>query len=99
MKKIAALDKTYIGLILGMITPLILFCIYILFRHGDVEILRYLGLLHKYGLLFRVISLCVLVDLPLFFIFIQFQFWRGARGVVMSCFFYAFAVAGYSIIF
>jgi hypothetical protein len=99
MKKIAAIDKTYIGLILGMIAPLILFCLYFLFRHEDVEFLKYLGLLHKYELLFKVISLCVLIDLPLFFVFIQFQFWRGARGVVMSCFFYAFAVAAYSIIF
>jgi len=99
MKKTPALDKTYIGLTLGMIVPLIVFVIYFLFRHGEVEFLKYLGFLHKYGLLFRVISLCVLVDLPLFYFFIQFKYWRGARGVVMSCFFYAFAVAGYTIIF
>lgn len=99
MKKLPALDKTYIGLILGMIVPLIVFFIYFLSRHGDVEFSRYLGMLHKYGLLFRVLSLCVLVDLPVFFIFIQFKFWRGARGVVMSVFFYAFAVAAYTIIF
>jgi len=99
MKKTAFLDKTYIGLILGMIVPLIVFFFYFLFRHGDVEFFRYLGLLHKYGVLFRVISLCVLVDLPIFYFFIQFKYWRGARGVVMSCFFYAFMVAGYSIIF
>jgi hypothetical protein len=99
MKKTPALDKTYIGLTLGMIVPLIVFIIYFLFRHGNVELLNYLELLHKYGIIFKVISLCVLVDLPLFYFFIQFKYWRGARGVVMSCFFYAFAVAGYSIIF
>jgi hypothetical protein len=99
MKKTPAIDKTYIGLTLGMIVPLIVFFLYFLFRHGEVEFLTYLGFLHKYGLLFRVISLCVLVDLPLFYFFIQFKYWRGARGVVMSCFFYAFAVAGYTIIF
>jgi hypothetical protein len=98
MKKTAVFDKIYIGLILGMIVPLIVFFLYFLFRHGDVEFLKYLGFLHRYGLLFKVISLCVLVDLPLFYIFIQFKYWRGARGVVMSCFIYAITVAVYTII-
>jgi hypothetical protein len=99
MKKTNVFDKIYIGLALGMIVPLIVFFFYFLFRHGNVEFFRYLGLLHRYGLLFKVISLCVLVDLPVFYIFIQFKYWRSARGVVMSCFLYAFLVAGYTFIF
>jgi hypothetical protein len=98
MKKTLVLDRLYIGLILGMIVPLFVFSLYFLFRHGDVEFFKYLGMLHKYGILFRVISLCVLVDLPVFYIFIQFKFWRGARGVVMSCFVYALVIAGYTIL-
>ena len=98
-KKTAILDKIYIGLTLGVILPLIVFVLYFLFRHVDTDLFSYLGILHKYGLLFRVISLCVLVDLPLFYIFIQFKYWRGARGVIMACFLYAFLVGGYAIIF
>jgi hypothetical protein len=99
MKKEPAIDRIYIGLILGLITPIIIFFFYFLFRHGDVEFLRYLGLLHRYGLLFKIFSLCVLFDLPVFFVFIQFKFWRGARGVVMSCFIYALTVGVYTIMY
>jgi hypothetical protein len=92
------LDKIVIGIIIGMIVPLIAFFLYFLIRHDNVEFSRYLGMLHKYGLLFRVLSLCVLFDLPVFYGFIHFKYWRGARGMVVSCFFYGFAVAIYSLI-
>jgi hypothetical protein len=99
MKKTRTFDRIYIGLILGTFIPLFVFFLYILFRHGNVQILSYLEILHKFGLLFKVISMCVLVDLPVFYIFIQLKYWRSARGIVMSCFFYAFAVAGYYFMF
>jgi hypothetical protein len=99
MKKTPTFDRIYIGFVLGLIVPLFVFFIYYLIRHGDASFLDYLGMLHKFKLLFKVISLCVLVDLPVFFAFIQLKYWRSSRGVVMSCFLYAFIVAGYTIIF
>ena len=90
-------DKIYIGLLSGIVLPLVVFYIYFALRHGDVDFSFYITMLHRYGLLFKVMSLCVLADLPLFYIFIQLKFWRSARGVVMACFLFAFIVAGYKI--
>jgi len=53
--------------------------------------------MHEYRLLFKVMSLCVLTDLPLFYLFLQVKWMRAARGVVMACFAFAFMVLGYRI--
>ena len=99
MKKSITLDKTWIGLIIGLIVPLIAFFIFFLFQHGDDPFFKYLKMLHQLRLIFKVLSLCVLVDLPFFYGFIQLKYWRGSRGVLMACFLYGFAVMAYTIIF
>jgi hypothetical protein len=92
-------NKLYIGLILGIVVPMILFVAYFFYRHhdSDLTLFNYIAAIHKYGLLFKVMSLCVLADLPLFYIFIRIKYWNTARGVVMACFIFALAVAGYKL--
>jgi len=98
MNKTSRFDRLYIGLIAGLLLPLIVFYIYFKVRHqNEIEFGYYLSMLHKYGLFFKVISLCVLADLPLFFAFIQFKFWRTSRGILMACFIFALFVAGYKL--
>jgi hypothetical protein len=98
MNKTSFFDKIYIGLIAGILLPLIVFYLYFKIRHyNDVEFSFYLSMLHKYGLLFKIMSLCVLADLPLFYAFIQFKFWQTSKGIVMACFIYALTVAGYRL--
>jgi len=98
MNKTPWFDRLYIGLLSGLVLPMIAFYLYFIIRHGNnVEFDYYLSMLHKYGLLFKVMSLCVLVDLPLFYAFIQFKHWRTSRGIVMACFIYALSVAGYKL--
>jgi hypothetical protein len=98
MNKTSPFDRLYIGLLAGLLFPMIVFYLYFKIRHwNDVEFSYYLSMIHKYGLLFKVMSLCVLSDLPLFYAFIQFKFWRTSRGIVMACFIYALFVAGYRL--
>jgi len=97
-KKIPFYDNTYVGLITGLIFPIIVFCIYYLVKFSDVEFGKYLNSLHQYRLLFKIMSLCVLADLPVFYLFIQFKLYRSSRGMVMACFLYAFAVMIYRFI-
>jgi hypothetical protein len=98
MTKSSPFDRLYIGLIAGLLVPLIVFYLYFTVRHhNEIAFGYYLSMLHKYGLLFKVMSLCVLADLPLFFAFIQFKFWRTSRGILMACFLFALFVAGYTL--
>jgi hypothetical protein len=91
-------DKLYIGLITGTIVPLVAFFVYYKLKFGSLEFFDYVSSMHQYKLLFKVISLCVLSDLPVFYLFMHFKKMHGARGVVMACFFYAFMVLVYRII-
>lgn len=96
-KKQPFLDRIIWGIVCGLILPLLIFWIYYLLKFKDIPFNIYIQNLHTYGLLFKIMSLCVLSDLPLFYLFLQFKYMKGARGIVMSCFVFGFAVLGYRI--
>lgn len=96
-KKQPFLDNTWIGFALGIIVPSIAFLLYYYTKFSEISFDEYLASMHRYKLLFKVMSLCVLTDLPLFYLFIHFKLMKGARGVVSACFLFAFAVMGYRI--
>lgn len=96
-KRQAFLDKIIWGVVFGLLLPLLVFWIYYLLKFRDIPFITYIQNLHMYGLLFKIMSLCVLSDLPLFYIFLQFKYLKGARGIVMSCFLFGFVVLGYRI--
>ncbi len=96
-KKQPFLDKIIWGLLFGLLFPLLIFWCYYFIKFRDIPFTTYILNLHTYGLLFKIMSLCVLSDLPLFYLFLQFKYMKGARGIVMSCFLFGFAVLGYRI--
>ncbi|MBN2262689.1 MAG: hypothetical protein JW735_07245 [Prolixibacteraceae bacterium] len=90
-------DKTSIGFFLGLLIPATAFALYYYAKFSDISFMDYMASMHRYKLLFKVLSLCVLSDLPLFYLFLHFKYMKGARGVVAACFLFAFAVMGYRI--
>lgn len=96
-KKHAFFDKTSIGIILGILIPTAAFILYYHTKFSDISFIDYITSMHRYKLLFKVMSLCVLTDLPLFYLFLHFKYMKGARGVVAACFLFAFSVMGYRI--
>lgn len=99
MKNKKRFDKLKVGLLPGIFLPILAFFIYYLLKFRDVKFEVYLQYIHEYRILFKIMSLCVLSNLPLFYIFIQFKKLRSAQGVVMAVFFYAFLVLAYRLIF
>jgi hypothetical protein len=97
MKKKLLFDNLWLGFGIGLMLPLIAFILYYLSKYSSVKFASFLYTLHNYKLLFKIISLCVLVDLPIFYAFLQFKRYHSARGLVMACFIFAFAVLGYRI--
>lgn len=95
--KLHIFDKTSIGFILGVLIPAAAFFLYYYAKFSDISFTEYMASMHRYKLLFKVMSLCVLTDLPLFYLFLHFKYMKGARGVVAACFLFAFAVMGYRI--
>lgn len=91
-------NKLYIGLLAGIIVPLIILFIYYLIKFNEVSFATFLRATHQYKIFFHVLSLCVIPDLGIFYLFINRKMFNGARGVIMACFIYALTVMIYKFL-
>lgn len=86
-------DNAWVGLLVGLLFPVISFFIYygINYSYMSIEgLVRYFVL---GNVLTHVVSLCALTDLGVFYLFIQFEKYRSSRGIILSVFLYtAFVV-------
>ena len=89
--KLQKLNKPAIGLGLGLVFPLITFLI--MFAVNAIpSFSAYIQHLKNTHALLPVMSLCVLPNLILFFIFKKLNYWYAIKGVVISVFLYTVAV-------
>ena len=83
-------DATWIGVIAGLFSPLIALFIFYLVKYSHLSFAQFFkDILLGYGVLTSVISLCVIVNLLVFFIFLWTNRNRSARGVLLATFIYA----------
>ncbi len=82
----------WIGTVGGILLPFISLFIYHAIKFSDISFSEFLASYARIGVLTHVISLAVIPNLLLFFAFIQANFLRGARGVLLATFLFAFAV-------
>lgn len=85
-------DKTWIGLILGLIGPFIAFVIYYFINYSYMTVSSFINYLKLGDTYTPIISLCVLVNLAIFYLFIWKEKYRGTRGVLASTFIWAIFV-------
>lgn len=83
MKQIS-LDKTWIGGLLGLIFPFIVFAFYHQLKYGFMDIYKFINYLNIGKIFPSVLTLCVLANLILFYPFIVKEKYQGARGVILS---------------
>jgi len=80
------------GILIGTIFPLLLLFIIFMVRKGDYGFLEYIKLNFQIGNLPKVISLCLIPNLIFFFAFLQKNYLKSARGVLMSMFIVGFVI-------
>jgi len=85
-------DNIFTGLIAGLVAPLVAFCIYAKIKLPSEKLTDIFSSITGLGILSAIISLCVFVNLLVFFMFIWTKADRSARGVLMATFFYAIIV-------
>jgi hypothetical protein len=83
MRKID-LDKTWIGGILGLIFPFIVFFFYHKIKYGFMDMHKFLNYLNLGKIFPSVVTLCVLANLIIFYPFIAKEKYLGARGVILA---------------
>ncbi|MFO7939376.1 MAG: hypothetical protein R6U66_06465 [Bacteroidales bacterium] len=73
-----------LGFILGLLLPVIVFVIiyYVQFSQYNME--AFMSYLFGFSILTKVMSLCVLPNLGLFFLFIRRNYLFSARGILLA---------------
>lgn len=85
-------DDLKLGLILGILAPAFtMLAVYVIWftQYDFSELLDFL--LQK-RLFTKIVSLCVLPNLALFFVFLNKNFYRAARGILMATIIFAIFV-------
>ncbi|MBI4945639.1 MAG: hypothetical protein HY840_04470 [Bacteroidetes bacterium] len=83
-------DSMTIGAVTGLISPLISLFTFYLVKYSHITFSQFFNtILLGYNILAPVISLCVIINLLVFFIFLWTNRNYSARGVLLATFVYA----------
>lgn len=91
------LDKMWIGLLLGLISPVIVLVIFYLINYTHISFYGFLSKYMEHKALVPLFSLCTVINLGLFFLFIQKEKYYAARGIIFSTLIYAIIVFAYKL--
>ncbi len=82
-------DKIWIGLVSGMLAPFITFMLYYFINYRYMDARSFISFLKLGDAYTGIVSLCVLANLGVFYLFIWKEKYLGARGVLGATFIWA----------
>jgi len=86
-------DSVRLGVILGLVSPLFTLMVYYLIYYRQMRLSNFFDYLNSGNIFIPVLSLCVVTNLLVFFIFIWTKKDKSARGVLTATVIYAIYVA------
>jgi hypothetical protein len=86
------MNNIWIGAIAGIILPVLVFTAVKEVRNPELSFVNFINALHSYNALPKLISLCLVPNLILFFIFLKTDKLLSAKGVILSLFVYAIPI-------
>jgi heme/copper-type cytochrome/quinol oxidase subunit 2 len=88
-KKKKKFTSIFIGLIPGLILPLITVYLFFIVKYSkDKTFNEFIDMIHYFGVTTKIISLCVIPNLLLFFVFIWTDRYNPGKGVILATFIY-----------
>jgi hypothetical protein len=85
-------DNFLTGLITGMVSPPLGFYVFCLATFPDLNVMDIAASYYRRNVMSHVVSLSVLVNLALFFIFLKFNAESSARGILGATFLYGIVI-------
>jgi hypothetical protein len=85
-------NKLWIGAIIGLIVPWLVFYIYYLFALNSFSFVDTVKMTYRGNLLMKYISLSAIVNLVFFYLSLNKSAYRFGYGIILSMFIYAFVV-------
>jgi len=77
-------DKLLLGLISGVILPIVTLLLFCLFNSKSVDFVHYLKFVARMSLMSNVLSLCAIPNLIAFYFFINKELYKSTRGVIFA---------------
>lgn len=91
------LDKMWFGTLLGFLAPIMVLIIFYLINYTHISFLGFLSKYMEHNALIPLFSLCTIINLGLFFLFIQLEKYYAARGIIFATLIYAIIVFAYKL--
>ena len=91
-------DRIGLGLSLGLIFPILLLVAYWQLNYAYMDMGKFMGFLEQGQLHTKLISLFVIINLAIFFVFIWANLNLSARGVLYATFIYTIIIGGFKIL-
>lgn len=88
------IDNQWFGILLGLIVPVITFYVLYAFAYPNLKLITFADLFATKSLFSRVLSLAVIPNIAVFFLFIWRNKLSAARGVLAATMIYALVVFG-----
>ena len=85
-------NKFWIGLTLGLVLPLVAFLLIYFIGYSKTNIYKFLEHAIMRQALTKIMSLCVLPNLAIFYFFLNKEYWYATRGVICSTLLYTLAI-------
>ena len=79
-------DRMWVGLIIGISTPLLEFIVYWQIKYSFMDIYKFIDYLNLGKIFPSVVTLCVLSNLVVFYPFLWKEKYFGGRGVLLATF-------------
>ncbi|MBR9833091.1 hypothetical protein [Acidiluteibacter ferrifornacis] len=92
------LDTILFGIIVGLILPLLVLGGFYLSTYAYLQVPDFLRKLAFAETMVKILSLCAISNMGIFFLFYYKEMDKAARGVVFSTFLYAFGVVVYKLV-
>lgn len=77
-------NKLWIGLALGTVLPLIVFLLIYLFGYSKTPFGEFLEYAFVMKALPKILGLCAIPNLAIFYLFLNREFWNATRGVIAA---------------
>ncbi len=98
-KKKKNFNSLFTGIIPGIIVPLIAVYLFYLLKNFSMDFNHFLKYLFEYKLAAKVLSVALIANLSIFFLFLQTDRYKSARGVISATFLYAIIAVLYIFVF
>jgi hypothetical protein len=82
--KIRRWNKFWIGLTLSMILPIVVFLVVYLIGYSKTPFWEFLEYAFVMRALPKILSLCVIPNLAIFYLFLNKEYWYATRGVITA---------------